>query len=101
LHRDKVGDESGEGNVEGESKEVETYIWIGGTHKLESGEWDFAGFQREKMKAWVGYDVDDEGLKGISKLFLLSKRYRRSSISKASFGGKLLTPATRGRQSTG
>lgn len=38
----KVGDESGEGNVEGEEVEAETYVWIAGESRLEDEEWDFA-----------------------------------------------------------
>jgi hypothetical protein len=49
-----VGDENGDGNVEGESVPVETYIWIAGEDGLEEKEWDFAEFQREKMRFWVG-----------------------------------------------
>lgn len=38
----KVGDETGEGNVEGEEVEAETYVWIAGEERLEDEEWDFA-----------------------------------------------------------
>lgn len=38
----EVGDESGEGNVEGEEVEAETYVWIAGEKRLEDEEWDFA-----------------------------------------------------------
>lgn len=50
----KVGDGTGEGNVEGEEVEVETYVWIAGDELLEEGEWDFDEFKREKLKSWVG-----------------------------------------------
>lgn len=50
----QVGDESGAGNVEGEEVQAETYIWIAGAEQLEESEWDFAEFQREKMRFWVG-----------------------------------------------
>lgn len=36
--------------------EAETYLWIGGEEALEEREWDFAEFQREKMRFWVGDD---------------------------------------------
>lgn len=51
-------------NVEGEAVEAETYIWIAGAHRLESEEWDFAEFVRDKMKRWVGREAaeTDEGL---------------------------------------
>ncbi|KAI9760545.1 MAG: hypothetical protein M4579_001630 [Chaenotheca gracillima] len=57
---DKVGDESGQGNVEGDEVECETYIWIEGEGELEDGEWDFGVFQREKMGRWIGYDDEYE-----------------------------------------
>ncbi|KAK4622640.1 hypothetical protein CLAFUR0_07213 [Fulvia fulva] len=50
----EVGNESGEGNIEGEEVEAETYIWIAGEERLEDSEWDFAEFQKEKMRYWVG-----------------------------------------------
>lgn len=50
----KVGDETEEGNVEGEEVEVETYVWIAGEELLEAGEWDFEEFTRDKLKRWVG-----------------------------------------------
>lgn len=34
--------------------QAETYIWIAGSNKLESEEWDFDEFKREKMYAWIG-----------------------------------------------
>jgi hypothetical protein len=37
----QVGDASGEGNVEGEEVEAETYLWIAGEQRLEAREWDF------------------------------------------------------------
>jgi len=51
---DKVGDAAGEGNVEGDEMEAETYVWIADPEDLEEREWDFAVFQREKMRFWVG-----------------------------------------------
>lgn len=39
---DKVGENDGEGNVEGEEVEAETYVWISSPHDLENQEWDFA-----------------------------------------------------------
>ena len=55
-----VGNESGEGNIEGDEVEGETYIWIAGRDKLEDEEWDFAEFQREKMRYWVGAEGEGE-----------------------------------------
>ncbi|KAF1847721.1 uncharacterized protein K460DRAFT_352810 [Cucurbitaria berberidis CBS 394.84] len=54
-------------NVEGEQVEAETYIWIAGAHRLESEEWDFAEFVREKMKRWVGREAaeTDEGFQEV------------------------------------
>lgn len=55
-----VGDEDGKGNVEGEDVEAETYIWVGGEEALEDAEWDFAEFQKEKMRYWVGSEGQGE-----------------------------------------
>ncbi|KAI9834568.1 MAG: hypothetical protein M1819_002944 [Sarea resinae] len=56
-----VGDETGEGNVEGEEVEADTYIWIEGKDKLEEEEWDFSEFQKEKIRRWVGEDDEFAG----------------------------------------
>lgn len=53
---DKVGNDVGQGNVEGDQVEVETYIWIAGNEALEDCEWDFAEFKREKLRSWVYVD---------------------------------------------
>ena len=45
---------TGEGNVEGDEVRAETYVWIAGRGRLDDREWDFAEFQREKMRFWVG-----------------------------------------------
>ncbi|KAL8729797.1 MAG: hypothetical protein Q9166_004520 [cf. Caloplaca sp. 2 TL-2023] len=55
---------TGEGNVEGEEVETETYIWVAGEEKLEVGEWDVGEFRREKLSQWIGqreeyYEVDN------------------------------------------
>ncbi|OQO13864.1 hypothetical protein B0A48_00739 [Cryoendolithus antarcticus] len=55
-----VGDESGQGNVEGDEVEAETYVWKASRNRLEDGEWDFAEFQREKMRFWVGSEGQEE-----------------------------------------
>ncbi|KAL8783233.1 MAG: hypothetical protein Q9213_004797 [Squamulea squamosa] len=64
---DVEGNEAGEGNVEGEEFETETYIWVAGRDKLEDGEWDFGEFRREKMQHWIGgrdeYDEVDEAVR--------------------------------------
>ncbi|KAI4093830.1 MAG: hypothetical protein LQ339_007612 [Xanthoria mediterranea] len=64
---DTEGDEAGEGNVEGEELEVETYIWVAGEERLVDGEWDFAEFRREKMHNWITssdeYDEVDEAVR--------------------------------------
>lgn len=51
-----MGDVSQEAeqHVEGDEVDAETYIWIAGAQRLESEEWDFAEFVRDKMKRWVG-----------------------------------------------
>ena len=50
----QVGDEDGKGNVEGDEVEAQTYIWSAGLDDLEDSEWDFAEFQKQKMRFWVG-----------------------------------------------
>lgn len=57
----KVGDETGEGNVEGEQVITESYIFLV-KDDLEFGEWDFAEFKRDKLKKWTraGYVFEGE-----------------------------------------
>lgn len=50
----QVGNQEGKGNVEGDEVKAETYIWSSDPNDLEDSEWDFAEFQREKMRFWVG-----------------------------------------------
>lgn len=56
----QVGDGEGKGNVEGEEVLAETYVWTAGGESLEDSEWDFAEFQREKMRFWVGSEGEGE-----------------------------------------
>lgn len=58
---DIEGDEGGEGNVEGEEVQVETYIWVAGEEELEHGVWDFGEFRREKMQRWIGSREEYDG----------------------------------------
>ena len=58
---DWVGDANGKGNVEGEEREVETYVWIASKERLEEDEWDFAEFKREKMHRWVQSETEYQG----------------------------------------
>jgi hypothetical protein len=53
-------------NVEGEAVDAESYIWIAGEDRLESEEWDFTEFVRDKMSRWVGREAAeiDEGFQG-------------------------------------
>ena len=48
-------------DVLGEEVQAQTYIWIAGEHKLETEEWDFDHFVKEKMSRWVGREAADEG----------------------------------------
>ncbi|KAK3070037.1 hypothetical protein LTR53_011157 [Teratosphaeriaceae sp. CCFEE 6253] len=52
----KEGDDaaSGMGNEEGAEVNAETYVWIANASELDDQEWDFAEFQREKMRYWTG-----------------------------------------------
>jgi hypothetical protein len=58
----KAGDDSGEGNVEGDEAETETYVWISGEYRLEPGEWDFKEFVKEKMARWAGSHEEYAGV---------------------------------------
>jgi hypothetical protein len=64
---DGVGDLSKyeSGNKEGGEVVAETYIWVQGQKQLESSEWDFTEFVKEKMSAWVGDAEDGEEEEGI------------------------------------
>ncbi|KAK3351422.1 AIG2-like family-domain-containing protein [Neurospora tetraspora] len=48
---EKVGDVSGEGNVEGEEREAQVYVFMP-TQNLEEKEWDLEEFKRDKLKLW-------------------------------------------------
>ncbi|KAK4196208.1 AIG2-like family-domain-containing protein [Triangularia verruculosa] len=51
---DKVGDLKGEGNVEGETKEAEVYVFNPFLEDgLEDKEWDLEEFRREKLQRWT------------------------------------------------
>lgn len=56
-----VGDERGEGNVEGGEVAAETYVFVQ-EDELEEREWDFGEFKREKMRFWTrgGIAFDSE-----------------------------------------
>ena len=58
---DKVGDEAGHGNVEGEEVSAKTYVWAEGLEYLENSEWDFGEFRREKLHRWSGGNEEYEG----------------------------------------
>ncbi|KAL3462579.1 hypothetical protein BJX64DRAFT_139219 [Aspergillus heterothallicus] len=44
---------------EAEEVEAETYVWIGGSYRLEYNEWDFEAFKKEKMKWWLTANESD------------------------------------------
>ena len=50
----EIGDQTENGNVEGEEIEAETYVWADDREELEEGEWDFAAFRLEKLPRWIG-----------------------------------------------
>lgn len=65
---------SAEATETAEKVRAETYVWADGMRGLESEEWDFDEFQREKMWAWIGetrsadIDVDvDEGFADVDR----------------------------------
>ncbi|KAJ4339579.1 hypothetical protein N0V95_007743 [Ascochyta clinopodiicola] len=51
-------------DVEGEEVDAQTYIWTAGLNRLETEEWDFDHFVKEKMGRWVGREAADEGFQG-------------------------------------
>lgn len=61
LDTDGNDGENGKEGVEGTEVQTQTYVWIGGAHRLEDKEWDFGAFQREKMWRWTGRAADAEG----------------------------------------
>lgn len=52
------GNLKGEGHIEGEEVESETYIFTAGDDMLEDTEWSFEEFVREKLYRWA--DSSDE-----------------------------------------
>lgn len=54
--KDRLTDEA---FAAGKEVQAETYIWIGGAHRLEDQEWDFEAFKKEKMRFWVGGDTSE------------------------------------------
>ncbi|KAK4155964.1 AIG2-like family-domain-containing protein [Chaetomidium leptoderma] len=57
---DKVGNLKGEGNVEGEERTAEVYVYLD-KRELEEEEWDLEVFRRDKMQNWTraGYVFED------------------------------------------
>lgn len=57
----QVGNDKGEGNVEGEQVITESYIFLD-QKELEDKEWDFQEFRRDKLKKWTraGYVFEGE-----------------------------------------
>ena len=75
------GNEAGQGNVEGEEVEVETYIWVAGKDKLEEREWDFEEFRRERMSGWIissdeysGKSLPPQWIRGLQDSNVAAKR---------------------------
>lgn len=48
----QVGDDKGEGNVEGEQVITESYVFLD-RESLEDKEWDFQEFRRDKLRKWT------------------------------------------------
>ncbi|KAJ9244013.1 putative disease resistance protein Aig2 [Paecilomyces variotii] len=44
---------------EGEEVDAVVYVWAAGEDQLESGEWDFETFKRDKMSWWVKADESE------------------------------------------
>jgi hypothetical protein len=60
----KVGNDKGEGNVEGEEKVAEVYVFKK-RDDLEDKEWDLEEFRREKMHLWTreGYVFEGKNIR--------------------------------------
>ncbi|KAK1760700.1 AIG2-like family-domain-containing protein [Echria macrotheca] len=58
---DKVGNAQGEGNVEGEERKADVYVFLA-EGDLEDKEWDLEEFRRDKLRYWTrgGYTFEDE-----------------------------------------
>jgi gamma-glutamylcyclotransferase (GGCT)/AIG2-like uncharacterized protein YtfP len=48
----QVGDDKGVGNVEGEQCTAYVYVYLK-RHQLETNEWDFEEFRRDKLQKWT------------------------------------------------
>jgi len=57
---DKVGNIKGEGNVEGEEKETNVYVFLD-RNDLEDREWDLEEFRKEKMRYWTRDGIAFDG----------------------------------------
>lgn len=55
----KVGNDKGEGNVEGDEVDCEVYVFMS-PEALEDREWDFQEFRTQKMKKWTREDYGFE-----------------------------------------
>ena len=57
----KVGDAKGVGNVEGEGRTAEVYVFLN-KNELEKREWDLEEFRRDKLQKWTraGYVFEGE-----------------------------------------
>ncbi|KAK4127414.1 hypothetical protein N657DRAFT_641404 [Parathielavia appendiculata] len=57
---EKLGNLKGEGNVEGEERTAEVYVFLN-KNDLEEQEWDLEEFRRDKLKYWTraGYVFED------------------------------------------
>lgn len=44
---------------QGEEVEAVTYVWVAGVEALESAEWDFESFKRDKLAWWVKTDKSE------------------------------------------
>ena len=46
-------------DAKGEQATAETYVWVAPLSQLEDKEWDFEHFRKERMRRWMGEEVDD------------------------------------------
>lgn len=53
---------AGDKEVECDTKETETYVFVAGDDYLEKTEWDFDEFRREKMHRWADHSDEYVGM---------------------------------------
>jgi hypothetical protein len=89
----QVGNDKGEGNVEGEERVAETYIYRDEA-MLEQQEWDFEEFRRDKLRKWTRAGHVFEGKYPV-------RRGRPMGSRETDINGCRLRPREAGRRTAG